>query len=444
MLVMGLATAFMTACYMGRAYYLTFRGEYRGHAHPHESPKLITVPLMILAALSVVVGFLNWPFSAPLGSGFAHRFEHYVQPTFVFPPVEVAKFNPYVAVLSLAARRRRRRHRHRLLRQGPARSPGSPSGSRPPAGATSSSRTSSTWTASTTAWALLAPWPGRRRHVLDQHEDHRQGRRRRRRHRPRSPAGSSTASSTKRLVDTIVNGSGAASESSGQFLRRSQTGKVQQYASLLFGGVIAFVDRPAHHRPTLRRTPRSRENPPMDPQLSPELLQVQDIGSFFGTPLTYLIFVPLVGALIMMLIPKGNEVAHKVVALATSVRGPRHRRLHPPAVRAIRTGRGAETATTPAALAVPMCSSTGAAGVLSVEPKPGQPVDDSKVALAAIVAAQLATLEQCRFRQPPRNLPRRMRSSKSPSSTRRRPAQRLKKASERSAKKRENHAVAIR
>jgi NADH-quinone oxidoreductase subunit L len=43
------------------------------------------------------------------------------------------------------------------------------------------------------------------------------------------------------VVDTIVNGSGAASESSGQFLRRSQTGKVQQYASLLFGGVIAFV-----------------------------------------------------------------------------------------------------------------------------------------------------------------------------------------------------------
>ena len=50
------------------------------------------------------------------------------------------------------------------------------------------------------------------------------------------------------------------------------------------------------------------------------------------------------------------------------------------------------TATTPAALAVPMCSPTGAAGVLSVELKAGQPVDDSKVSLAAIVAAQLATL----------------------------------------------------
>jgi NADH-quinone oxidoreductase subunit M len=57
----------------------------------------------------------------------------------------------------------------------------------------------------------------------------------------------------------------------------------------------------------------------MDPQLSADILQVRDVGSFFGTPLTYLIFVPLVGALIMMLIPKGNEAAHKVVALATSV-----------------------------------------------------------------------------------------------------------------------------
>ena len=52
----------------------------------------------------------------------------------------------------------------------------------------------------------------------------------------------------------------------------------------------------------------------------------------------------------------------------------------------------AATATTPAALAVPMCSPTGPAGVLSVELKAGQPVDESKVALAAIVAAQLATL----------------------------------------------------
>jgi NADH-quinone oxidoreductase subunit L len=57
----GVVVAFMTAAYMGRAYLMTFEGEYRGHAHPHESPKSMTVPLMILAVLSVSVGFLSLP-----------------------------------------------------------------------------------------------------------------------------------------------------------------------------------------------------------------------------------------------------------------------------------------------------------------------------------------------------------------------------------------------
>ncbi len=52
----------------------------------------------------------------------------------------------------------------------------------------------------------------------------------------------------------------------------------------------------------------------------------------------------------------------------------------------------AVSATSPGALAVPMCSPTGPAGVLSIELKAGQPVDDPKVALASIIAAQLATL----------------------------------------------------
>jgi len=50
------------------------------------------------------------------------------------------------------------------------------------------------------------------------------------------------------------------------------------------------------------------------------------------------------------------------------------------------------SADTPGALAAPMCGPTGPAGVLSVELKAGQVVEDATVALAAIVAAQLATL----------------------------------------------------
>ena len=52
----------------------------------------------------------------------------------------------------------------------------------------------------------------------------------------------------------------------------------------------------------------------------------------------------------------------------------------------------AATATTPAALAVPMVGPTGPAGVLSIELKTGQAVEEARVALAAIVAAQLSTL----------------------------------------------------
>jgi hypothetical protein len=52
----------------------------------------------------------------------------------------------------------------------------------------------------------------------------------------------------------------------------------------------------------------------------------------------------------------------------------------------------APTGSTPAALAVAMCGPTGPAGVLSIELKPGQTVDEQRVALASVIAAQLATL----------------------------------------------------
>ncbi len=58
----GLLGAFMTAAYMSRCVYLTFFGSYRGHGHPHESPKTITMPLIVLAVFSVGAGWLNAPF----------------------------------------------------------------------------------------------------------------------------------------------------------------------------------------------------------------------------------------------------------------------------------------------------------------------------------------------------------------------------------------------
>ncbi|HEY7304837.1 MAG TPA: NADH-quinone oxidoreductase subunit L [Bryobacteraceae bacterium] len=57
----GAITAGITAFYVFRAYFLAFFGDYRGHHHPHESPLTMTLPLMILAALSLGGGYINVP-----------------------------------------------------------------------------------------------------------------------------------------------------------------------------------------------------------------------------------------------------------------------------------------------------------------------------------------------------------------------------------------------
>ncbi len=61
MFFVGVLTAGMTAFYVFRALFVTFFGTYRGEAHPHESPLTITVPLIILALLSTLGGFINIP-----------------------------------------------------------------------------------------------------------------------------------------------------------------------------------------------------------------------------------------------------------------------------------------------------------------------------------------------------------------------------------------------
>ena len=92
----GVFTAFLTSFYMFRLWFLTFFGEYRGdqgatqahggvhatgsragvpapHGHGgiHESPKIMLLPLAILAILSVMGGWIG-----------AHRFELFLSPVF--------------------------------------------------------------------------------------------------------------------------------------------------------------------------------------------------------------------------------------------------------------------------------------------------------------------------------------------------------------------------
>ena len=58
---LGTFTAAMTAFYVFRAFFMTFFGEYRGHHHPHESPPVMMIPLVILAILSIFGGFIKVP-----------------------------------------------------------------------------------------------------------------------------------------------------------------------------------------------------------------------------------------------------------------------------------------------------------------------------------------------------------------------------------------------
>jgi len=79
----GVAGAMMTAFYMFRLYAMTFLGKFRGmheqEHHLHESPKAITIPLIILAILSVVGGLVGIPEVFMHGG---HRLEGFLAPVF--------------------------------------------------------------------------------------------------------------------------------------------------------------------------------------------------------------------------------------------------------------------------------------------------------------------------------------------------------------------------
>jgi NADH-quinone oxidoreductase subunit L len=63
--ILGVIGALMTAFYMFRLYVLTFQGKFRGtdaqEHHLHESPGAMTIPLIVLAALSVIGGWIGIP-----------------------------------------------------------------------------------------------------------------------------------------------------------------------------------------------------------------------------------------------------------------------------------------------------------------------------------------------------------------------------------------------
>ncbi len=104
--ILGTAGALMTAFYMFRLLFLTFHGEFRGTAeqksHLHESPALMTVPLIILAVLSITGGWIGIP-EVLHGNNFVVSF---LAPVITAPsvPHEVAHSTEYIlmAISTLA------------------------------------------------------------------------------------------------------------------------------------------------------------------------------------------------------------------------------------------------------------------------------------------------------------------------------------------------------
>jgi NADH-quinone oxidoreductase subunit L len=98
--LIGIVTAFLTSFYMFRLWFMAFFGDFRGasredaehagHGHDqhgaahggmHESPKVILVPLAILAVLSIVGGWIGWP--QMIGGN--NRFDHFLAPALSLP-----------------------------------------------------------------------------------------------------------------------------------------------------------------------------------------------------------------------------------------------------------------------------------------------------------------------------------------------------------------------
>ncbi len=250
-LVMGTVGAALTGAYMTRVIYLTFFGEFRGHGTPHESGRRIIVPLYILAAFALFAGLFNLPAGFITGnhSSWQERFGHYVEPVAgYFPPISHATPSYSLAIASSLVALAGIGYAYwyyfvkvdRL-----ARATGESLTELPDGFVSKSSVARAGHTllvekyyldhlytdviAGTTKGAIArgANWVNQ--NVIDGTVDLAG--------RTSVKAGQLTYDKIDQaVVDGTVNGSGRISDALGGIFRRVQTGKVQQYAALLFAG----------------------------------------------------------------------------------------------------------------------------------------------------------------------------------------------------------------
>ncbi|MCU1370736.1 MAG: proton-translocating NADH-quinone oxidoreductase, chain [Ilumatobacteraceae bacterium] len=112
--IMGLMGAVCTCAYMTRAIWYVFYGEPRGKSAEHdlhENGPRITVPLIILATGSILVGYANLPekvFGIGVPESLSLRFEHFIEPTGAYFPSADNSFShpefvPWIALVSALA-----------------------------------------------------------------------------------------------------------------------------------------------------------------------------------------------------------------------------------------------------------------------------------------------------------------------------------------------------
>ncbi len=94
--VVGIVTALITAFYITRQFIMVFLGEPRWEegVEPHESPRTMTLPLVVLAVLAAVAGFVNMPKINP-------ALEHFLEPS--LEGIQMAHLESSALIVLLAA-----------------------------------------------------------------------------------------------------------------------------------------------------------------------------------------------------------------------------------------------------------------------------------------------------------------------------------------------------
>jgi NADH-quinone oxidoreductase subunit L len=88
----------ITVFYMTRVLYLVFAGDFRGHGHPHESPRSMTAPLVALAVPSVLIGLINLPVA-----GFQpYAFSAWTMFSTEYWTTHPVEFSPLIAIVAVS------------------------------------------------------------------------------------------------------------------------------------------------------------------------------------------------------------------------------------------------------------------------------------------------------------------------------------------------------